>query len=98
MIDIFMGLVEILVGFWTLYKIYRDYIQQNKFDKYDQEFFQRNHIVSKEDTIMLLYGGVGIYDIISSLTFSSAFNRMCGMVTGVEFLASAAILYFVTRV
>lgn len=98
MFNALIGLLNMLCGFLVLYLVYQRYIQRNSFDKYDQEFFQRNNITSREDIQMFLYGFSGAFDIISSLTVSSAFYRMCNMITGIEFLVSAMILYFVTRV
>lgn len=96
--NIFMGIGEILCGFWSIYMMYNRYIQGNRFDKYDQEFFRRNSMMSTEDILMLLYGFVGVYALISSIMASGAFSRMCGLISGGEFLGSVLILYFVTRV
>lgn len=96
--DIFMGIGEILCGFWSVYMIYKRYVYGNGFDKYDHEFFRRNSMMSTEDKLMLLYGFVGVYTFISSIMTSGAFSRMCGLISGGEFLGSVLILYFVTRV
>lgn len=98
MARIVMGVINILIGFWSLCITYKRFIEGNGYDRFDQEFFQRNNMLSPADTIMFVYGFAGVYDFISSLFFSTnPFSRMCGLITGAEFLASAAIVYYATR-
>lgn len=100
MFKVVIGILNILIGFYTLYVTYKRFMQGNEYDKFDQEFFRRNNKLSPADTIMFVFGFAGVYDFISSLLSfpSDPFGRMCGMITGVEFLASAAIIYYTTRV
>lgn len=98
MFRVVIEILNILIGFYTLYVTYKRFMQGNEYDKFDREFFRRNNKLSPADTIMFVFGFAGVYDLISSMFFSdNPFSRMCGMITGAEFLASAAIIYYVTR-